>query len=73
MAALRTVSALLDAKAQADAAASKTWLCHVANAVAEAVPEGGFQGFGGAQVSEAEKASVAQIATALGVSAPAGT
>jgi hypothetical protein len=45
----------------------------VANAVAEAAPEGGFLGFGGTQVSEAEKASVAQIATALGVSVPAGT
>ena len=71
--ALRALSALLDAKAPSDAAAYKTWLCHVANAVAEAAPEGGFLGFGGAQVSEAEKASVAQIATALGVSVPAGT
>ena len=67
------LKALLDAKAPSDAAAYKTWLCHVANAVAEAAPEGGFLGFGGAQVSEAEKASVAHIATALGVSVPAGT
>ncbi len=71
--ALRALSALLDAKAPADAAAYKTWLCHVANAVAEAAPEGGFLGFGGTQVSEAEKASVAQIASALDVSIPAGT
>ena len=72
MDALRALSALLDAKAPADAAAYKTWLCHVANAVAEAAPEGGFLGFGGTQVSEAEKTSVAQIASALGVSVPAG-
>jgi len=71
--ALRAVSALLDAKAPADAAAYKTWLCHVANAVAQAAPEGGFLGFGGAQVSAAEKAEVAQIAAALGVPVPAGT
>ena len=70
---LRALSALLDAKAPADAAAYKAWLCHLANAVAEAAPEGGFLGFGGTQVSAAEKASVAQIAAALGVPAPAGT
>jgi hypothetical protein len=70
---LRALAALLDAKAPADAAAFKTWLAHIANAVAEAAPEGGFLGFGGTQVSEAEKASVAQIATALGVSVPAVT
>jgi hypothetical protein len=34
-------------------------------------PEGGFLGFGGTQVSDAEKATVADIATALGVPAPA--
>jgi hypothetical protein len=70
---LRALSALLDAKAPADAGAYKAWLCHLANAVAQAAPEGGFLGFGGTQVSLAEKASVAQIAAALGVPAPAGT
>jgi hypothetical protein len=69
---LRALSALLDAKAPADAAAYKAWLCHLANAVAEAAPEGGFLGFSGTQVSAAEKASVAQIAAALGFPAPAG-
>jgi hypothetical protein len=34
--ALRALAALLDAKAPADAAAFKTWLAHIANAVAEA-------------------------------------
>jgi hypothetical protein len=71
--AMHALSALLDAKAPADATAYKTWLSHVANEVAEAAPEGGFLGFGGAKVSEAEKASVAQIAAALGVPVPAGT
>jgi hypothetical protein len=71
--ALRALSALLDAKAPTDAAAFKTWLSHVAGAVAEASAEGGFLGFGGTQVSEAEKASVAEIAAALGVPAPAAT
>ena len=69
--ALKAVSALLAAKAPADAIAYKTWLAGVAKAVAEAAPEGGFLGFGGTQVSDAEKATVADIATALGVPAPA--
>ena len=68
---LRAISALLDNKGGADAVPFKTWLAGVAKAVAEAAPEGGFLGFGGTQVSEAEKASVAQIAAALGVRAPA--
>ena len=68
---LRAISALLDNKGGADAVPFKTWLAGVAKAVAEAAPEGGFLGFGGTQVSEAEKASVAQIAAALGVPAPA--
>ena len=65
--ALRQAGALLDSKAPADAVPFKTWLVHVAKAVAEAAPEGGFLGFGGTQVSEAEKATVAQIAAGLGV------
>ena len=68
---LKAASALLDAKGGADAAPFKTWLAGVAKSVAEAAPEGGFLGFGGTQVSETEKATVAQIAAALGVPAPA--
>ncbi len=68
--ALRGVSALLDSKAPSDAATFKTWLSGVAKAVAEASSEGGFLGFGGVQVSDAEKATLAQIATALGIPAP---
>ena len=51
----------------ADALAYKTWLAGVAKAVAEAAPEGGFLGFGGTQVSDAEKATLAEISAALGV------
>ena len=69
--ALKATSALLDAKGGRDAAPFKTWLAGVAKSVAEAAPEGGFLGFGGTQVSEAEKTTVAQIAAALGVPAPA--
>ena len=68
---LKATSALLDAKGGPDAAPFKTWLAGVAKSVAEAAPEGGFLGFGGTQVSETEKATVAQIAGVLGVPAPA--
>ena len=66
-AALSALSTLLAAKAPADALAFKTWLAGVAKAVAEAAPEGGFLGFGGTQVSDAEKATLAEISAALGV------
>jgi len=60
------VSALLEAKAPADAPAFKTWLAAVSERVAEASKEGGFLGFGGVQVSDAEKATLAEIDAALG-------
>lgn len=62
---LRQVAALLAAKAPADAAGFKAWLNHVATAVAEAAGEGGFLGFGGVKVSEAEKATLTEIGAAL--------
>jgi hypothetical protein len=68
--ALRNVSALLDKKAPSDSAAFKTWLAGVAKAVAAASAEGGFLGFGGVQVSDAEKATLAQLASVLGVPTP---
>jgi hypothetical protein len=70
LASLKSAAAVLDAKGGPDAAPFKAWLAGVAKSVAEAAPEGGFLGFGGAQVSEAEKVTVAQIAGALGVAAP---
>jgi hypothetical protein len=58
MAALREVSALLDSKAPGDAAGFRSWLHHIAENAAEATSEGGFMGFGGTQVSDAEKATL---------------
>lgn len=66
---LRQVSALLDAKAPEDAAVFKAWLADIARRVAEASKEGGFLGFGGVQVSDAEKATLSEIAIALNVTA----
>ena len=64
---LRQVSALLDAKAPGDAAAFKAWLRQISQTTAEAASEGGgLFGTGGVQVSDAEKATLAEISTALG-------
>lgn len=71
VAALRSVAALVDAKAPQDAAGFKHWLQDVAQRAAEAGKEGGFMGFGGVAVSEAEKATLAEIAAALGSPAAA--
>jgi hypothetical protein len=64
---LKQVSALLDTKAPADAAAFKGWLRQISEDVAEAAGEGGFMGFGGVKVIEAEKATLADVRRALGV------
>jgi hypothetical protein len=64
---LKHAAAIVDAKAPSDASAFKSWLRHIAQAVAEASSEGGFLGFGGVPVSEAEKATLAQISAKLGV------
>ena len=66
---LRDVSAILDAKAPQDAAGFKTWLRAISQNVADASSEGGFLGIGGVKVSEAEKATLAEISKALGTSA----
>ena len=65
--ALKQVSVLLDTKAPADAAAFKGWLRQIGEDVADAAEEGGFLGFGGVKVTEAEKATLADISRALGV------
>jgi hypothetical protein len=62
---LRQVAALLAAKAPADAPAFKAWLAHIAENAGEASSGGGVLGFGGVQVSEAEKATLTEIAAAL--------
>ena len=61
---LRAVSKILT-KAPADAASFKLWLQGVAQKAAEAGTEGGFLGFGGVAVSDAEKATLVEISTAL--------
>jgi hypothetical protein len=63
---LRAVAALVDAKAADNADGFKAWLQQVAQKAAEAGTEGGFMGFGGVAVSDAEKATLAEITTALG-------
>jgi hypothetical protein len=62
---LRAIAAVLDAKASGDAAAFKSWLREIAQKAAEAANEGGFLGFGGVAVSEAEKATLSEISSAL--------
>ncbi len=62
---LRQASGLLDAKAREDSPAFKTWLTQIGQNVAEAAKEGGFLGFGGVRVSDAENATLAEIASAL--------
>jgi hypothetical protein len=66
---LREVSAILDAKAPQEAPGFKTWLRAISQNVAEASSEGGFLGIGGVQVSDAEKATLAEISKALGTTA----
>ena len=65
---LREASAILAAKAPGDAPAFKAWLNGISQKVAEASSEGGFLGIGGVQVSDKEKATLADISTALGTS-----
>jgi hypothetical protein len=62
---LRAVAELLDTKAPQDAPAFKHWLREIAQKAAEAANEGGFLGFGGVPVSDAEKATLADIDAAL--------
>lgn len=66
---LKEAAAIVTAKAPREAAAFKGWLQQISQAVAEAATEGGFMGFGGARISDAEKATLAHIAATLGLSA----
>jgi hypothetical protein len=63
---LRRTASILDSKAPSESKAFKDWLNHIANLVAEAGVEGGFLGFGGVKVTDAERATLAEISTALG-------
>ena len=64
---LRQVAAVLSAKAPGDAAAFKNWLRQISQKTAEAASEGGGLFGGGVQVSDAEKATLGEISTALGI------
>jgi len=65
---LRQVAAVVDAKAPADATAFKGWLRQISQHVAEVATEGGLLGIG-VQVSDAEKATLKEISSALRLSA----
>ncbi|MEZ4655934.1 MAG: hypothetical protein R2911_00005 [Caldilineaceae bacterium] len=67
---INAAAELLQQKATAaESAEIRHWLYSVAVAAAEAAKEGGFLGIGGARVSDAEKAVLAQLAQALNISA----
>ena len=63
---LQEISAVVGAKAPAQAPAFRDYLRKTAQQVAEAGTEGGFLGFGGEKVSAAEKKTLADIEQALG-------
>ncbi|MGD9656281.1 MAG: hypothetical protein AB7U61_01365 [Methylocystis sp.] len=64
--ALKETAALVNQKAPGEAKAFNGWLAHIAKTVAEAGTEGGFLGFGGVMVSDAEKATLTEISQILG-------
>jgi hypothetical protein len=66
---LGQAGAVVDAKAPDDAAAFKSWLRQISQHVAEAASEGSWFGFGGTQVSDAEKATLDEISGALRLAA----
>lgn len=61
---LRQAAAIIDAKAPGDSTAFKSWLQQISRQVAETAKEGGLFA-GGATVSEAEKATLSAISSAL--------
>jgi hypothetical protein len=62
---LNKVDGILSAKAPSDAPAFKNWLREIGQSVAEASTEGGFLGIGGVTVSDPERATLAEISSAL--------
>ena len=65
--ACRSAVGIVTAKGTAEEVAGlKAMLNGLASKVAEASKEGGFLGFGGVQVSDSEKAALAEISSALG-------
>ena len=68
----REVAALLSQKAPAEAQAYKQWVYQAAQNSANAAKEGGVFGIGGERVSEAETATLKEIATALDINTASG-
>jgi hypothetical protein len=66
---LRQTGSVVDSKAPDDAVVFKEWLREISQHVAEAAKEGGFLGIGGVLVSDAEKATLMEISSALGLEA----
>jgi len=64
--ALKNAATLLGSKDQSALTGYRTLIMNVATAVAEAAKEGGFLGIGAKQVSDAERAAVAEIKAAIG-------
>ena len=58
------IASALTPRQRGDASAFKDWLRQISQRVAEASREGGFLGIGGGPVSEAEKATLTEIASA---------
>lgn len=67
---LRRLAFVLNSKTTPEEAGEfKSWLMSIGQRVAEASNEGGFLGFGGERVSDAERAVLKSISETLGVSA----
>lgn len=62
---LREISALVESKAPGEAGAYREFVRATAQKVAETGKEGGFMGFGGEKVSDAERKTLADIDKAL--------
>ena len=60
---------IIESKAPADAPGFKAWLAQISQRVAELASEGGFLGFGGVRVSDAERATLDEISKTLRLSA----
>lgn len=64
---VRSATAALAGKAPGDAEAYGQWVYAVAQKTAAAAKEGGFLGFGGTAVTDAEKAALVELASVLKV------
>jgi hypothetical protein len=64
---LKAAATAVASKSPSEVDAYKSWLLSVATKVSHASKEGGFLGFGGTDVSDAEREGLKQLAEALGV------